>query len=304
MTSHFGDFPLVGRDLVVDGVAVRLRSAPRPARQDPGRRGRRGRRRAARGLRGREPARPTAKASSASALGRGRRSAARLTVGADGKHSCVARAVKAPAYEVVPTLACWYFTYFRDVPEPQFEMHVWPAPGHLRAPDQRRPAGRLRRLADRRVRVAARRPRGGLHGCARPGAGTGRARARRPACRALLRDGATCRTSSAAVRARLGARRRRRVPQGPVPGAGGLRRAARRRAAGRGGRRRPLGRTAARSLRWPGTGDAATTRPCPTTTTTFAWRARADRRPTCCGCARPCATGPTTRGSSTWPATG
>jgi flavin-dependent dehydrogenase len=51
---------------------------------------------------------------------------ARLTVGADGKHSRVAREVAAPAYETVPTLACWYFTYFRDVPDPRFEMYVLP----------------------------------------------------------------------------------------------------------------------------------------------------------------------------------
>jgi flavin-dependent dehydrogenase len=49
---------------------------------------------------------------------------ARLIVGADGRHSRVAQAVTAPAYETVPTLVCWYFTYFRDVAEPGFEMHV------------------------------------------------------------------------------------------------------------------------------------------------------------------------------------
>lgn len=51
---------------------------------------------------------------------------ARLTIGADGKHSRVAQAVEAPVYEAVPTLACWYFTYFRDVPDVSFEMHVLP----------------------------------------------------------------------------------------------------------------------------------------------------------------------------------
>jgi hypothetical protein len=34
--------------------------------------------------------------------------------------------VQAPAYEFVPPLPCWYFTYLRDVPEPRFEMHVLP----------------------------------------------------------------------------------------------------------------------------------------------------------------------------------
>jgi 2-polyprenyl-6-methoxyphenol hydroxylase-like FAD-dependent oxidoreductase len=57
----------------------------------------------------------------------GSRITARLTIGADGRHSRVARAVGAPTYEAVPTLACWYFTYFRDVPEPRFEMYALPA---------------------------------------------------------------------------------------------------------------------------------------------------------------------------------
>jgi flavin-dependent dehydrogenase len=51
---------------------------------------------------------------------------ARLTIGADGKHSRVAQAVQAPVEEHVPTLTCWYFSYFRDVPEVDFEMHVLP----------------------------------------------------------------------------------------------------------------------------------------------------------------------------------
>src|SRR5215472_8181920 len=51
---------------------------------------------------------------------------ARLTIGADGKHSLVAQAVKAPAYETVPTLMCWYFSYYRDVPDPHVEVYVLP----------------------------------------------------------------------------------------------------------------------------------------------------------------------------------
>jgi flavin-dependent dehydrogenase len=51
---------------------------------------------------------------------------ARLTVGADGKHSRVARAVKAPVYESVPTLMCWYFTYFRALPTTGIEVYVVP----------------------------------------------------------------------------------------------------------------------------------------------------------------------------------
>ena len=50
----------------------------------------------------------------------------RLTIGADGKHSRVAQAVKAPTYESVPTLMCWYFTYFRALPTTSFEAYVVP----------------------------------------------------------------------------------------------------------------------------------------------------------------------------------
>jgi flavin-dependent dehydrogenase len=51
---------------------------------------------------------------------------ARLTIGADGKHSRVAREVGAQEFEAVPTLTCWYFSYFQDVPDPCFEMHLLP----------------------------------------------------------------------------------------------------------------------------------------------------------------------------------
>jgi 2-polyprenyl-6-methoxyphenol hydroxylase-like FAD-dependent oxidoreductase len=56
----------------------------------------------------------------------GRPITARLTIGADGRHSRVAQLVGAPAYETAPTLMCWYFTYFSDVRNAAFEMHVFP----------------------------------------------------------------------------------------------------------------------------------------------------------------------------------
>jgi flavin-dependent dehydrogenase len=123
MTSHFGDFPLVARDLVVDGVACGY--GPRRALLDKllvdaavaaGAELREGL--AVESLLTDGDGVVGVRAAGGTAI------RARLTIGADGKHSRVARAVKAPAYEVVPTLACWYFTYFRDVPEAQFEMHV------------------------------------------------------------------------------------------------------------------------------------------------------------------------------------
>jgi len=41
---------------------------------------------------------------------------ARIVIGADGRTSFVARAVRAVAYDTVPTLFAWYYAYLRDVP--------------------------------------------------------------------------------------------------------------------------------------------------------------------------------------------
>jgi 2-polyprenyl-6-methoxyphenol hydroxylase-like FAD-dependent oxidoreductase len=52
---------------------------------------------------------------------------ARLTIGADGCHSGVARAVGAPVQaEAAPSLACWYFSYWSGVRAPHMELHVLP----------------------------------------------------------------------------------------------------------------------------------------------------------------------------------
>ena len=40
---------------------------------------------------------------------------ATITIGADGRNSHVARAVSAPESEPVPSLTCWYFSYWADV---------------------------------------------------------------------------------------------------------------------------------------------------------------------------------------------
>jgi 2-polyprenyl-6-methoxyphenol hydroxylase-like FAD-dependent oxidoreductase len=42
---------------------------------------------------------------------------ARVTIGADGRNSRLARAVRAPVYEATPALTCWYFSYWDDVPD-------------------------------------------------------------------------------------------------------------------------------------------------------------------------------------------
>jgi flavin-dependent dehydrogenase len=40
---------------------------------------------------------------------------ARLVIGADGRSSLVASTVRAPKYKEVPTIACWYYTYWPGV---------------------------------------------------------------------------------------------------------------------------------------------------------------------------------------------
>lgn len=49
---------------------------------------------------------------------------ATMTVGADGRHSPLARAVDAPMYRHVPTVLCYYFGYWRDVETEDFELYV------------------------------------------------------------------------------------------------------------------------------------------------------------------------------------
>ncbi len=49
---------------------------------------------------------------------------ARVTIGADGRNSRLARAVRAPAYEVVPPLTGWYFAYWSGVPGKALEVYV------------------------------------------------------------------------------------------------------------------------------------------------------------------------------------
>jgi flavin-dependent dehydrogenase len=49
---------------------------------------------------------------------------AQIVIGADGRNSMVARAAQAPAYETVPTLLCWYFSYWSDAPSDDLEFYV------------------------------------------------------------------------------------------------------------------------------------------------------------------------------------
>jgi flavin-dependent dehydrogenase len=118
-TSDFGDFPLVGNDLSVDGVPFAC--GPRRAALDrvlvdaaveagaelrsgfsvesltmDGDR--------VTGIRGGDRRAGTSVSEHA-----------RITIGADGRNSHVARAVGAPEYDTVPSLTCWYFSYWAGV---------------------------------------------------------------------------------------------------------------------------------------------------------------------------------------------
>src|SRR5262249_13621657 len=60
---------------------------------------------------------------------------ARIIIGADGKHSLVAKAVNAPKYDEHPALTCGYYSYWEDVTVGGGEMYqrgprmvgVWPS---------------------------------------------------------------------------------------------------------------------------------------------------------------------------------
>lgn len=49
---------------------------------------------------------------------------ARIIIGADGLHSVVARAVRAPMYHVKPKLTCSYFSFWSGLPHRGVEVHV------------------------------------------------------------------------------------------------------------------------------------------------------------------------------------
>jgi flavin-dependent dehydrogenase len=52
-----------------------------------------------------------------------------LTVGADGRGSRLARAVQAPEYEATPTLLCWHFSYWSGVAATGVEIYMRPERG-------------------------------------------------------------------------------------------------------------------------------------------------------------------------------
>ena len=115
-----------------------------------------------------------------------------------------ARAVRAPAYETAPALACWYFTYFSDVPTPRLEMHVLPRAGRSSPTPPATACWPSSSAGPSTSSRGARRPEGSLMAARGPGAGPGRARARRPARGAHLRHRRPAELPPPAVRARAG----------------------------------------------------------------------------------------------------
>ena len=47
-----------------------------------------------------------------------------IVIGADGRNSRLAQAVQAPMYEVIPSVSCYYFSYWSGVPLDRLEFHV------------------------------------------------------------------------------------------------------------------------------------------------------------------------------------
>ena len=48
----------------------------------------------------------------------------KLVIGADGRNSRLAQAVQAPVYDAVPSVSCYYFSYWSGVPLKRLELHV------------------------------------------------------------------------------------------------------------------------------------------------------------------------------------
>ncbi len=127
ITMDLGDFPLAGSDLGVNGVPVGL--GPRRAALDQvlvdaaveaGAEFREGF--AVDGLSFDDSGRVTG------IRGRGGNrtvsESARLVIGADGRNSAVAKWVQAPAVESIPTLTCWYFSYWSGVAGDALEIYI------------------------------------------------------------------------------------------------------------------------------------------------------------------------------------
>jgi flavin-dependent dehydrogenase len=120
MISHAGDYPLTGRDLIAEGAPLGV--GPRRTALD----------RvlveaaveAGAELRERFPVRGyTSDGDRITGIEGPSRERASVVVGADGRNSALAAHVGAPAYEEVPALSCWYFSYWSGVASEGLELH-------------------------------------------------------------------------------------------------------------------------------------------------------------------------------------
>lgn len=128
LTTHFGDYAMTGRDLEIDGVA--LGYGPRRSNLDAilidaaVEAGVEYRERflveeylsedgVITGIRGRD-----------TRTGATVTETARITIGANGRNSALARTVDAPVIDAIPTLTCWYFSYWSDVESRGLEVYA------------------------------------------------------------------------------------------------------------------------------------------------------------------------------------
>ena len=167
---------------------------------------------------------------------------ASVVVGADGKHSFVARAAGAAQYRVTPPLSAACYTYWEGVPLAGGEMYArerraigaWPTNDGLVMTYVALPVAGVRNGPPRHRGLPA--------GRAGPGGRPRRAGARRTPGRAGARHTRPAQRFPAPVRAGLGARRRRRAGHGPRHRPGHRRRLPGRRAAQRRPRTGAVGR--------------------------------------------------------------
>jgi flavin-dependent dehydrogenase len=128
VTSDYGDFPLIGTDLAVNGIA--LGYGPRRAVLDNVL----VEAAVEAGVDFREGFVVEGFTSDCGLItgirGRDRKGGslvidyATVTVGADGRNSRLARTVQAPVYDAQPAVTCWYFSYWSGVPGNGLEMYV------------------------------------------------------------------------------------------------------------------------------------------------------------------------------------